>query len=118
MPKERPPALALTTQTRANACHANERIVQPQIWDDRGDSAGVKFTDTDLIGLPLRITLGKRSLQTGSAEFRRRGPGSGEGEKWIMPLDSAVDAARQTLADIEADIIAGAKELAYGEHLR
>lgn len=87
------------------------------LWDDRGDSAGVKFTDADLIGLPLRITLGKRSLQAGGAEFKRRDQGSG-GEKWIVPLDSAVEAARQTLAAVEADIVAGAKELPYGEHLR
>ena len=88
------------------------------LWDDRGESAGVKFTDADLIGLPLRITLGKRSLQSGGAELKRRELGSGGGEKWIVPLDAVVEAARQTLADIETNIIAGAKELPYGEHLR
>lgn len=84
------------------------------LWDDRGDSAGVKFTDADLIGAPLRITLGKRSLQSGGAEFKRR---SGT-EKWIVPLDQAVESVRQALAEIEAGIVAGAKELPYGEYLR
>ncbi len=87
------------------------------LWDDRGDSAGVKFTDADLIGLPLRITLGKRSLQSGGAEFKRRDQGA-SGDKWIVPVDSAVEVARQTLAAIEADMAAGMKELPYGEHLR
>jgi prolyl-tRNA synthetase len=90
----------------------------PYLWDDRGDSAGVKFTDADLIGLPVRITLGKRSLQAGGAEFKRREPGSAGGEKWIVPLDSAVEVVRRTLAEIEANAMAGAKELPYGEHLR
>ncbi|MGE5602526.1 MAG: proline--tRNA ligase [Nitrososphaerales archaeon] len=88
------------------------------LWDDRGDSAGVKFTDADLIGLPLRITLGKRSLQAGGAEFKRRLAGAAGGDKWIVPLDAAVEAVRQTLDQVEADVVAGARELPYGEHLR
>lgn len=84
------------------------------LLDDRADSAGVKFTDADLIGAPLRVTLGKRSLQAGGAEFKRRGAG----EKWIAPLDGAVETARRTLADIEAAVAAGVKELPYGEYLR
>lgn len=90
----------------------------PCLLDDRGDSAGVKFTDADLIGLPVRITLGKRSLQSGGAEFKRREPGSATGDRWIVPLDSAVPTARQALTEVEANATAGAKELPYGEHLR
>jgi prolyl-tRNA synthetase len=90
----------------------------PCLRDDRGDSAGVKFTDADLIGLPLRITLGKRSLQAGGAEFKRRAGGTAGGDKWIVPLDSAVEVVRQTLAEVEANVVAEAKELPYGEHLR
>ena len=87
----------------------------PCLWDDRSESVGVKFTDADLIGAPLRITLGKRSLQSGGAEFKRR---QGAGEKWIVPLDSAVEMVRGTLTPIEAEIVAGTKELPYGEYLR
>jgi prolyl-tRNA synthetase len=90
----------------------------PCLWDDRGDSAGVKFTDADLIGLPVRITLGKRSLQAGGAEFKRREPGAAGGEKWIVPLDAAIETARRVLTEVEANAIAGIKELRYGEHLR
>ena len=39
--------------------------------DDRNDSAGIKFNDADLIGLPLRITPGSSSGRSGSASRAR-----------------------------------------------
>jgi prolyl-tRNA synthetase len=42
------------------------------LYDDRKESAGVKFKDADLIGLPIRITIGNRSLQNGKAEVKLR----------------------------------------------
>jgi len=45
------------------------------LLDDRDLSAGVKFNDADLIGLPLRLTLGKRWLADGRIEAKwRAGP--------------------------------------------
>lgn len=41
--------------------------------DDRNDSAGVKFNDADLIGLPLRITIGPKTVAQGSVELKPRG---------------------------------------------
>ena len=35
----------------------------PVLYDDREERAGIKFNDADLIGLPLRLTIGRRSLQ-------------------------------------------------------
>jgi prolyl-tRNA synthetase len=84
------------------------------LYDDRGESAGVKFTDADLIGLPLRITLGKRSLQAGGAEFKRRD----QADKVIIPLGGVVQAVRAALAGAEDDIMDQIEELPYGEHLR
>ncbi len=57
------------------------------LYDDRMDSsAGVKFNDADLIGLPLRITIGDRSLQQGGVEVKpRRGR-----ETAVMPPGEAV----------------------------
>jgi prolyl-tRNA synthetase len=40
--------------------------------DDREDSPGVKFKDADLIGIPLRIVLSKKSLDRGGAEIKLR----------------------------------------------
>jgi prolyl-tRNA synthetase len=43
------------------------------LYDDRDLSAGVKFADADLIGLPLRLTVSKRSVQDGQIETKWRG---------------------------------------------
>jgi len=40
--------------------------------DDRPDSAGIKFNDADLIGIPLRIILGPKNLKNGKVEFKLR----------------------------------------------
>ena len=40
--------------------------------DDRGDSAGVKFNDADLIGLPFRCTVSRRTLAAAAVEFKPR----------------------------------------------
>lgn len=42
------------------------------LYDDRSDSAGVKFKDSDLIGLPLRIVISKRTLEKDSVEWKER----------------------------------------------
>jgi len=49
------------------------------ILDDRDERAGVKFKDADLTGIPIRITVGARSLAEGKVEVRFRK--SGEVEK-------------------------------------
>jgi len=43
------------------------------LLDDRDTTPGVKLNDADLIGLPLRLTLGPRSLKAGGAELKPRG---------------------------------------------
>ncbi len=45
------------------------------LYDDRKESAGVKFADADLIGIPIRITLGNRSLKDGKVEIKLRSTG-------------------------------------------
>ncbi len=57
------------------------------LYDDRKASPGVKFTDADLIGLPMRVTVSKRSLKQGGAEVKPRG-----GEAYIVPLDEVTAA--------------------------
>jgi prolyl-tRNA synthetase len=42
------------------------------ILDDRDARAGVKFKDADLLGIPLRITVGEKSLAKGMVEFKVR----------------------------------------------
>ncbi|HYA27929.1 MAG TPA: proline--tRNA ligase, partial [Acidobacteriota bacterium] len=45
------------------------------LLDDRDERPGVKFKDADLIGIPLRVTLGAKGLEKGSIELRRRRDG-------------------------------------------
>jgi prolyl-tRNA synthetase len=43
------------------------------LYDDRDERAGVKFKDADLIGIPLRIAVGRKGLAEGKVEWKRRG---------------------------------------------
>jgi prolyl-tRNA synthetase len=45
------------------------------LFDDRLESPGVKFMDADLIGVPLRLTVGERSLKNGGVEVKPRDSG-------------------------------------------
>jgi prolyl-tRNA synthetase len=43
------------------------------LFDDRNERPGVKFKDADLTGIPIRITVGQKSLDKGCVEFKVRG---------------------------------------------
>jgi prolyl-tRNA synthetase len=58
--------------------------------DDRPDSAGIKFKDADLLGMPARLTISPRALEKGGLEFRNRRTG----ETTIVPLGGAIEAIR------------------------
>ena len=64
------------------------------IIDDRQDRAGVKFKDADLIGFPIRITVGK-TLSEGLVEFKTRKDGV---MKKITP-DEAIKECQEILLD-------------------
>lgn len=57
------------------------------LLDDRNESPGVKFTDADLIGVPLRLTFSKKSLAQASAEIKWRA----EKERFMVPLGTITD---------------------------
>lgn len=42
------------------------------LWDDRDISAGVKFADADLIGIPHRVVISEKSLEKGGLEYKKR----------------------------------------------
>ena len=63
--------------------------------DDREERPGVKFNDADLIGLPLRVTVGPRGLAEGKAELKRRGGGEGRD----VELGAVADAVAEALAE-------------------
>jgi len=53
------------------------------LFDDRDESPGVKFTDAELLGMPLIVTISPRSLAAGGAEVTVRATG----ERSVRPLD-------------------------------
>ena len=61
------------------------------LYDDRDASPGEKFADAELLGCPLRVTIGKKSVEAGEIEVQvRRGQ-----EKGSLPLEGAADAAAE-----------------------
>jgi prolyl-tRNA synthetase len=46
------------------------------LYDDRDERPGVKFKDADLLGLPLRVTVGAKAVKEGVVEVRRRRTGA------------------------------------------
>ncbi len=66
------------------------------LLDDRDVRPGVKFKDGDLIGVPLRITIGSRGLKAGILEARVRRTG----ETHEIPLDDAVDKIIELLKEV------------------
>ncbi len=61
--------------------------------DDRAERPGVKFKDADLIGLPVRVVAGAKSLAKGGFEIRRRT----ERDSAVVAPDQAADAIAQML---------------------
>jgi prolyl-tRNA synthetase len=61
------------------------------LYDDRDASPGAKFADAELLGCPLRLTVGRRGLEAGEVEVQLR---SGR-EKRFLPLESAAVGAAE-----------------------
>jgi prolyl-tRNA synthetase len=57
------------------------------LLDDRDERPGVKFKDADLLGIPLRLTVGKKGLDQGKVELKARGSKDVE----LVDLAGAVD---------------------------
>ncbi|MBN1303296.1 MAG: hypothetical protein JXA13_02590 [Anaerolineales bacterium] len=63
------------------------------LLDNREERAGVKFNDADLIGCPLRITIGERKLQEGMVELKQRTAK----EKLSVPLENIIQEIQRLL---------------------
>lgn len=66
------------------------------LYDDRRKvSAGVKFKDAELLGVPYIVVVGRDLASQGTVEVRDRR----SGERWSVPVADAADAVRQTVSD-------------------
>jgi prolyl-tRNA synthetase len=64
------------------------------LYDDRSERAGVKFNDADLLGMPLRVTISRRTVRNGTAEMKPRSDADSD----QVALGAAVDDVARRLA--------------------
>jgi len=83
-------------QLYANLQSANVEV----LYDDREERAGVKFNDADLIGIPIRLTVSKRSLEAGGIELKLRR----SSERTIIPQTEIVSHVTDQIEALEAEI--------------
>jgi prolyl-tRNA synthetase len=69
-------ALPGAEEIAEQAAEALSAVGLDVLLDDRDQRAGEKFADADLIGCPIRITAGKKSLEDGKVDFRNRASGA------------------------------------------
>ena len=93
--------VVIAQQEDAAVAAAGEQVYQALldsgaevIVDDRQVRAGVKFSDTELTGIPFRVTVGKRGLAAGTAELTDRAVGS----TVAIPLDDVAKHVREAVA--------------------
>lgn len=90
-----PEAVELATRVARVAESEGARV----IVDDREERPGVKFKDADLIGIPLRITIGGRGLKNGEIEVKWRD----QPDTAKVAIDSAEEAVRAAVREKQAD---------------
>ena len=97
--------VSLATEKSPEVAAAAEAIYQQLLaagfevlFDDRDERAGVKFNDADLLGMPLRLTVGGKGLQQGIVEFKVRRTG----EMGTIPLDGLVAGLHAAIAAEQA----------------
>jgi prolyl-tRNA synthetase len=82
------PGKQMDTRAKAEEIYNNLQAADISVlFDDRDERAGVKFNDADLIGCPLRITVGEKALQNGMVELKQRK----EKENKLIALDKLIE---------------------------
>lgn len=71
------------------------------LYDDRRERAGVKFNDADLLGIPLRVTVSRRTVARNGVEVKRRD----QPEATFEPLATAVAALADMIRSMHEEII-------------
>jgi prolyl-tRNA synthetase len=86
------------TETRQSALALYEELERSGIevlLDDREERPGIKFKDADLIGIPLRVTIGPKGLAEGIVEVRERR----SGQVIKVPKDQLVQIVREKVSE-------------------
>ncbi len=70
------------------------------LFDDRDLRAGVKFKDADLLGIPIRITIGPKTLAEGKVELKLRR----EKDKQLIDIAAAVEHTANVVKQLKEEI--------------
>ena len=102
-----------TVSTTAERLYAELRQAGLEVlFDDRQEAGpGVKFADSDLLGMPLRLVVSERSLKTDSVEFKLRSGADRES----VPVAQVVTQARQTIDRLFAEVQAKVVPVPYDD---
>ena len=65
------------------------------IFDDRNESAGKKFSDSDLIGIPFQLIIGPRELENGNVELKTRKTN----EKEVISFEDVLDKIKNKILE-------------------
>jgi prolyl-tRNA synthetase len=74
------------------------------LYDDREGSPGSKFAEADLRGMPIRLTVGEKSLEKGGVELKHRR----QKESRIVPLDKVVNSVQGEILMLQNQLIEAA----------
>jgi len=95
--KEASPELELAERLYATLQESGFEV----LYDDRGSGPGEKFADAELLGCPLRLTVGPRAIKSGEIEVQiRRGRAQAPG----IAVDAPPDAVREALERLWRDL--------------
>ncbi len=100
--------VSLATRRTPEVIEAAERVYADLmeagievLYDDRDERAGVKFNDADLLGIPIRLTIGARGVKNGIAELKLRR----DDDMHELPLDDLVDRIAEIVEAEEARVL-------------
>ena len=82
------PGKEMDTRAKAEQIYEDlNNVAISVLFDDRDERAGVKFNDADLIGCPIRVTIGEKALKEGMVELKPRQ----EKENQLVSLDKIIE---------------------------
>jgi len=92
-------AIGKSSTVRKTTEDLYNRLKHETLYDDRDESPGVKFADSDLLGFPVRVVVSSRNLGRNFIEISERKTG----KVTLVPKDSAVERILSVLAGLKND---------------
>jgi len=93
-------------QVRSTAMHIHDALAQKGIdvlLDDRDARPGFKFKDADLIGIPIRVTVGKKALTQGMVELKMRTASDNEQFSPDVIVDEVAQRVTKAKCELQAE---------------